>query len=186
MERNLLVGKLVIDSSVGGGAALNSGVLVVEVDLDNALAVDLAAGALANDFGGVENVLKDGILDGSEGAGARTGCMRPGGTLVGVAKDCALGNNEHKGAGELFLELANKLGVDRLERLEKLVGNVKDDGLLSTSAVNLLCGSDVEVLEGGLEIGGGHLQVEELGTNLGLELIGLLQDINSTTLKENE
>ena len=36
MKRNLLVGKLVIDSSVGGGAALNSGVLVVKVDLDNA------------------------------------------------------------------------------------------------------------------------------------------------------
>jgi hypothetical protein len=172
-EGNLLVGELAVDSGVSVGAGLNVGlVLGVEVDLDDALAVDLAAGALAGDLGGVDNVLEDGILDGGQGAGARAGGGRAGGALVGVAKNGALGDDKDMAAGELLLELADKLLVDLVERLEELVGDVKDDGLLAGTAVNLLGGGDVEVLEGALEVVGGHLKVKDLLGHLELEIIG--------------
>lgn len=172
-EGNLLVGELAVDSCVGVGAGLNVGLILgVEVNLDDALAIDLASGALAGDLGGVNNVLEDGILDGGQGAGARAGGGRAGGALVGVAEDGALGDDEDVAAGELLLELADELLVDLVEGLEELVGDVKDDGLLAGSAVDLLGGGDVEVLEGALEVVGGHLEVEDLLGDLELELVG--------------
>ena len=172
-EGDLLVGELAVDSGVGAGAGLNVGLILgVEVNLDDALAIDLAAGALAGDLGGVNNVLEDGILDGGQGAGARAGGGRAGGALVGVAEDGALGDDEDVAAGELLLELADELLVDLVEGLEELVGDVEDDGLLAGSAVDLLGGGDVEVLEGALEVVGGHLEVEDLLGDLELELVG--------------
>ena len=79
-------------------------------------------------------------------------------------------------AGKLLLKLTDKTLLNLVEGLEKLVGDVKDDGLSSGTAVNLLGGGDVEVLERGLELVGGHLQIEELLGDLGLELIGFLRD----------
>ena len=172
-EGNLLVGELAVDCCVGVGAGLNVGLILgVQVNLDDALAIDLASGALAGDLGGVNNVLEDGILDGGQGAGARAGGGRAGGALVGVAEDGALSDDEDVAAGELLLELADELLVDLVEGLEELVGDVKDDGLLAGSAVDLLGGGDVEVLEGALEVVGGHLEVEDLLGDLELELVG--------------
>ena len=65
-EGDLLVGELAVDGGVSGGAGLNVGLILgVEVDLDDALAVDLAAddGLLAGTAvdllgGGDEEVLE--------------------------------------------------------------------------------------------------------------------------------
>ena len=78
-------------------------------------------------------------------------------------------------AAELLLELTDKLGLDALEGLLELVRNVQNDGLAAGSAVNLLGGGDVEVAEGRLELSRGHLQVQELLSNLVLELIRFLE-----------
>ena len=181
-EGDLLVGELAVDGGVSGGAGLNVGLILgVEVDLDDALAVDLAAGALAGDLGGVDNVLEDGVLDGGEGAGAGTGGGRAGGALVGVAEDGTLGDDEDVAAGELLLELADELLVDLVEGLEKLVGDVEDDGLLAGTAVDLLGGGDVEVLEGALKVVGGHLEVEDLLGDLELELVGAAAGLANLT-----
>lgn len=175
MERDLLVGQLSVDSSVRVGASLNVGLVAsVEVNLENAAPIDLAAGALAGDFGGVDDVLEDGVLHGREGAGAGAETLRLLGAGVGLSEDVALGHDDDVTARELLLELADEAGLDLVEGLLELVRDVHDDGLASGTAVDLLGGGDVEVAEGGLELGRGHLKVEELLGDLGLELIGLL------------
>ena len=175
MERDLLVGELVVDRGVGVDAPLNIGLVAsVEVDLQEPRSLDLASCALSGDLGGVDNVLKNGILDSRQGARARTKSLRLLRSGVGLAEDLALGNDDDMSAAELLLELTDKLGLDALEGLLELVRNVQDDGLAASSAVDLLGGGDVEVTEGRLELSRGHLQVQELLSNLVLELIGFL------------
>ncbi len=67
MEGNLLVGELSVNSSVSIGTSLNIGLVTsIKVDLEDTTSVNLAAGALSGDLGGVDNVLENGVLDGSE------------------------------------------------------------------------------------------------------------------------
>lgn len=67
VEGNLLVGELSVNSSVSIGTSLNIGLVTsIKVDLEDTTSVNLAAGALSGDLGGVDNVLENGVLDGSE------------------------------------------------------------------------------------------------------------------------
>ena len=161
MERDLLVGQLSVHSGVRVRATLHVGLIPpVEVDLDDATTVDLAARALAGDLRGVHDVLQDGVLDRRERAGARAKShrlLRPG---VALAEDVALRDDDDVAAGELLLELANEAGLDLLEGLLELIRDVHDDGFGAGAAVDLLRGGDVQVAKGRLKLGGGHLEIE--------------------------
>jgi len=175
VERNSLVGQLSIDSSIGISASLNIGLVTpIKVDLKDTTSINLAAGALAGDLGGVDNVLEDGILDSSEGARTGTKSSSLLGTSITLSKDVTLGNNDDSLSRELLLQLTDQTGLDLLEGLLKLERHIHDDGLASSTAVNLLGGSDVKVTKGSLQLSGSHLKVEKLLGDLGLELIGLL------------
>ena len=77
MERDLLVGKLVVNRCIGVDASLNIGLIAsIEVDLEEPRSLDLAAGALSSDLGGVDDILKDGILDSRQGTRARAKSLR--------------------------------------------------------------------------------------------------------------
>lgn len=176
MEGNLLVGQLSVDSSISISASLNIGLVTsIEVNLKDTLTIDLAAGALSSDLSGVDNVLKDSILDSSQGTGAGTQSLGLLGTSIALSKDVTLGNNDDVTSRELLLQLANKTSLDLVEGLLELEGHVHDDGLASRSTVNLLGGGDVKVTEGSLQLSGGHLKVEKFLGDLGLEFIRLLQ-----------
>jgi len=176
MERDLLVGKLVVNRCIGVDASLNIGLIAsIEVDLQEPRSLDLAASALSGDLGGVDDVLKYGILDSRQGTRARTKSLRLLRSGVGLAEDLALSDDDNMTAAELLLELTDKLGLDALEGLLELVRNVQNDGLAAGSAVDLLGGGDVEVTEGRLKLSRGHLQVQELLSNLVLELIRFLE-----------
>jgi hypothetical protein len=176
VERYLLVGQLSINGGVRVGASLHVGLIPpVEVDLDDASAVDLASRALAGDLGGVDDVLEDGVLNGREGARARAKSGRLLGTGVALSEDVPLSDDDDVTSGELLLELAHETGLDLLERLLELVRHVHDDGLATGAAVDLLRRGDVQVAQGRLELGGGHLEVEELLCHLSLEFVRLLR-----------
>jgi len=175
VEGNLLVGQLSVDSSIGISASLNIGLVTsIKVDLENTTSINLAAGALSSDLSGVDNVLKDGILDSSQSTGAGTQSLGLLGTSITLSKNVTLGNNDDVTSRELLLQLANKTSLDLLEGPLELEGHVNDDGLASSSTVNLLGGGDVKVAEGSLQLSGGHLKVEKFLGDLGLEFIGLL------------
>jgi hypothetical protein len=75
---------------------------------------------------------------------------------------------------EFLLQLTNKTSLNLLVRLLLLVRHVDDNGLASTSTVNLLGGGDVKVTKGGLELGGGELELSEFVSDVDLELIRFL------------
>jgi hypothetical protein len=174
-ETNLFVGQFGVDSSEGVSASLHVGlVLGVKVNFKDALSVNLAANTLSGDFGGVDNVLKDGVLNSGEGTGARTKTGGLLGTSVAVSKDGALSNNQNVTSRELLLKLTNKTLVDLVVALKKLVRNVKDDSLTSTSNIDLLGGSYVKITKRCLQFGGSHLQVQKFLSHIGLKIICLL------------
>lgn len=186
MERNLLVGKLSIDSSIGISTSLNIGLVTsIKVNLEHTTSINLTAGTLSSDLSGVHNILKDGILNRSQGTRTRAKTLGLLGTSVGLSENVTLCDNNDVTSGELLLELTDQTGLDLVEGLLELEGHIHDDGLGSGSAVDFLGGGDVEVTKGGLELGGGHLEVEKLLGNLGLEFIGLLCKIESTAMQND-
>jgi hypothetical protein len=173
VERNLLVGKLVVYISISLDSCLNiSLVLGVKVYLKDTLSINLATSPLSFDLGRVDNIVEDSILNSSQGAATRADSLGLVGTSKGLSKDGTLSNDKNLLSREFLLELTNKTSLDLLERLVELVGNVKDDCLTSSRAVYLLCSSDVKITKGGLEVGG-HLKVEKFLCDRSLKFIRL-------------
>jgi len=175
VESNLLVGQLSVNRGVGVSASLNICLVTsIKVHLEDTTSINLAASALSGDLGGVHNILEDGILYRRKGTGAGTQSHSLLGSGVTLSEDVTLGNNDDVTSRELLLQLTDEASLDLLEGLLKLEWHIDDDGLASGAAVNLLGSGDVEVTEGCLQVGGGHLEVEKLLGDLRLELIGLL------------
>jgi len=174
VERNLLVGELVVYISVSCGSSLNIClVLGVKVYLKDTLSINLAAGPLSANFSRVNNIIKDSILNCSQSTATRAKTRGLVGASEGLSKDGTLSDDDYLLSRVFLLKLTNKTLVDLVESLEKLERYVKDDGLTSSCTVNLLSSSDVKITKGRLEIGGGHLEVEKLLCDRCLELIGL-------------
>ena len=174
VERNLLVCKLSVNSRESLDAALNiSLVLRVKEDLDDTLSISLHPSSLSNNFSGVNYVIQDGLVNGSQCS--RT-WARSGSLLVAVvclSKNGALCNNQHVLSREFLFQLSNKFLLDLIDGRKKFVGNIQDDGLGAT-AINLLGSCDVDVSEGGLQLRRGHLKIKKfIGYRL-LELIRFL------------
>lgn len=85
--------------------------LLVEDDLERLAAVLLGAGTLADDLNGVDKVVKDGVVDGRQGAGTGALLLLVGagvGGALGLRKDAALSNEEDVAVGELLLKLTGQ------------------------------------------------------------------------------
>lgn len=85
--------------------------LLVEDDLERLAAVLLGAGTLADDLNGVDKVVKDGVVDGRQGAGTGALLLLVGagvGGALGLRKDAALSNEEDVAVGEFLLKLTGQ------------------------------------------------------------------------------
>lgn len=85
--------------------------LLVEDDLERLAAVLLGAGALADNLNGVDEVVEDGLVDGREGAAARTLLLLVRAAVGGALRageDAALGDEEDVAVGELLFEFAGE------------------------------------------------------------------------------
>lgn len=172
----------------------DGGLLVlVQVHLDQLGAIQLDADALANDLGGEDQILKDGVVDGRQGAGARALLLQG---IAGLARrlgqDLALTNHDDVLSRELLLQLANQDDLDLLEHLLLWNGHVDDDGLrgrretnglisthqpaiqtyLLAAELDLARTGDVQVAEVRLQVAVGLEFHQGLGDGL-LEIIGI-------------
>jgi len=174
IERNLLVGKLSIDSREGIGATLNIRlVLGIEVNFRVSFSISFHPNSLSNNFRGVDNIVQDSLLNRRQRPRTRSGT---GGLMVAVvrlSKNGTLPNDQNMLSRKLLLKLSDKLLVDLLNRLQQLVWHVQDDGLSGT-AVDLLRSCDVNVSERGLELCRSHFKIEKLVGHGLLELIRFL------------
>jgi hypothetical protein len=93
-EYHVLAGQRTIHLGEGIKLGLDvHDVLGVEVHLEGLGAVSLVSDALADDLGGVDDVLQDGVLDGGEGACARANALLHSRTVDGLGLHGALGND---------------------------------------------------------------------------------------------
>lgn len=112
LEDDATASEAAVDLGVGVEAVVNTTtLLLVEDDLEGLGVVLLGAEALADDLDGVDEVGKDGVVDGSQSA--RTGAL----LLLGVARavgalgageNAARGQDEDVAVGELLLELTGE------------------------------------------------------------------------------
>ncbi len=116
MERNLLVGELVVHIRVGSSSSLDiSLVLSIKVNLKDALSIDLATSPLSSDLGRVYNIVKDSILNSGQSTATRTKSLGLVGTSEGLSKDGTLSDDEYLLSRVLLLKFTNKTLVDLLE-----------------------------------------------------------------------
>ena len=155
------MGQLLVDVGNQGKAGLDAlAIAGIDEDLADLGAVNAALDALADDVGGVEQVVEDVLEHG--GAGAGTLDLDELVSLSGALGDLA-GGNDHDGlAGELLLKLGNEDLLDLANQHEVAEGVEDNQGLLLGDGVlDLLGGVDVEaadVLAEGLVV---ELQVVE-------------------------
>lgn len=112
LEVDTLAGQTLVDLRVGVEAVVDTTtLLLVEDDLEELAAVLAGADALADNLDGVDEVGEDGVVDGREGAAARTllGLRRPAAVAaLGAWQDAARGDDDDVAVGELLLELTGE------------------------------------------------------------------------------
>ena len=116
LEVDTLAGQTLVDLGVGVKTVVDTAtLLLVEDDLEDLGVVLLGADALANDLNGVDEVGKDGVVDGGEGPGDGT-LLGLGGTAavaaLGAGQNAAGSDDQHVAVGELLLELTGKAGIN--------------------------------------------------------------------------
>jgi hypothetical protein len=96
LEYNLLVGQLLVHSCESVELSLNINlVLGVKVDLKNLATIQTAASTLADNFGGVYKIVKDGFLNRGKGATAGAGTRGFRGTGETSSKDGSLRDDHY-------------------------------------------------------------------------------------------
>lgn len=104
--------------------------------LDGLGTVNLDAGSLANDLGGIDKIIQDLLVDSSKSAGSWASLL-----LARVASrlghDAALSNKENVTVRELLLELTGESLLNLVEGLELRNRDKDDDSLLATTNLDL-------------------------------------------------
>ena len=171
-EHSGLVGELEVSSRESVELLLNVVaflLLDIEHNLEHLSAVGRHLDSLASDLMRGDNVVEDGLVDGSQGAGS-------GSDLDTLASEVlvdhgSVGGENNVLLGELLLELSNQSSVDLGNNSPRLVREVNNDGLSASLDLDLLSSRDDDVLELGLEIAArADLDVEESLSNFELQI----------------
>ena len=134
--------------------------LRVEDDLQNAATINTNASALAQNLSGVHQVLKNGIVNGSQSPAARALllCLA---VVAGLLSDnTAFADNHNVLATELLLKLTNQADVKTLELAELVEGDGQNNSLLAIINLELLGTKNVEVAELSLHFAIAHVGKE--------------------------
>ena len=134
--------------------------LRIENDLQNAASINTNASALAQNFSRVHEILKDGIVNGSQSPAARALllCLAVVAGLLG--DDAALADDNDVLTAELLLELTNQADVKTLKLAELVEGDGQNNSLLAIINLELFGTENVEVIELGLHVTIAHVGKE--------------------------
>lgn len=173
-EFHILVGQL----SVNSGESLELiidllDIFGVQIDLEESRAVSSESGSLANDLSRVNEVRQEGVVNGSQSAGARAELAGVVARILG-RKDSALGEDDDVLAREFLLQLADEASLELLEALVEAVRDEDDNALLAAWEFNLLGRGKEEISELSAHLFGGNFQFNESFSDLLLELGWLL------------
>jgi hypothetical protein len=134
--------------------------LRIENDLQNAASINTDASARAQNLSRVHEILKDGIVNGSQSPAARALllCLA---VVAGLLSDnTAFADNHNVLATELLLKLTNQADVKTLELAELVEGDGQDNSLLAIINLELLGTKNVEVAKLSLHFAIAHVGKE--------------------------
>lgn len=173
-ESDILVGKLRVYCSICFSSTFYIWlVLVVKVDLHQALSVELESNSLSSDLRGINNIVQDSIVYSSQRTGARARTLGFLIAIVRLPEDGALGHNEYVTTRKFLFQFTNKPLVNFIKTLSLFERCIQKNCFFAASAVDLFSSSDVQIPQRCLEIWGSHLQVKEFLGNGSLEIIWL-------------
>lgn len=149
----MFVGKFIVHSSESLKFGLNIGlILSIKEYFKNPFSVSLNPGPLSGNLSGVNEIVKDGVLNSSQSSGAGKRALGLLTANVALSKDGSLSYKKNVATGEFLLKLSHKSCLDLMEGFEKFEWNVDDDGFTSSSTVYLFGGSNVEVTQRSLKL----------------------------------
>lgn len=126
LKVNTTAGQLLVHLRVSIESVIHTTLLLlIEHNLQDFASILLGAQSLADDLNRIDQVGKDGVVDGSESSGTGAllseGGARAGGAL-GTGENAARGKNQDMAVGELLLELTGESVVISIPCLLKLEG----------------------------------------------------------------
>ena len=158
-EGAFLTGELLVHTREGVELVLGSvAVLRVQVDLEEAGAVQAVALALADDLRRVNQILQQSSVHRGEGAASRARARH----VVGRhRRNASVRHDHHILAAELLLEFAHQALLNLVVGLQRAVRHVKDNRGAATGNGNFGGTDDVEVLKFSLKLSVGGFEVNE-------------------------
>jgi hypothetical protein len=178
LKTNATPSQLSVDFGVSIESVINTSLLLlIQHNLQDLASILLGTETLTNNFDGVYEVVKDGIVNGGQSSGTRSllrerssGASR----ALGAGKNAAGCEDEDVTVRELLLELTGETLLHTVETLEGWDGDKDDNCLLAVANFNLSCGNELKRSECGLEICGIGLEIVQSTSNAGLKLRGVL------------
>ena len=147
-EVNVLVGELLVNDLEGLELVLNSLLtLSTEEALDNLALIAGDLGVLANTFARIDQIIKNSLMDSSDGVAVRTEAVELVGTTVGLTEDGSLSNENNRATFELLLEFSGETTLNHAEALEESVRNEDNNSLLVTFNLDFLSSGHLESLK---------------------------------------
>lgn len=104
VKDNILVGQLIVYGGVTGDTSFYVCLILrIKVDLMSTRSIDLMPDSLSLDFSGVNNIIQNSILYGSQCSATRSDSLGLGSPGKRLSKNGALSNEKHVGSRELLL-----------------------------------------------------------------------------------
>lgn len=133
----------------------------------------LESDALSNNLGGVDKVLQHSVVDSSQSTGLGSLLLKHG-VLAGLGDDLSVGKENNMAVAELLLELTGDSLLDLVQVGDQRNGHKDNEGLLSSSNLQLSNVGNLQWSEVSLQIRRGVLKVDKGLADLELKLAGLL------------
>lgn len=120
--------------------------------------IDQVSHSLSDDFGRVDQVFEDLLVNGGESSVSWSLLGGPRSTTW-LLEDSSLSNEDDVSVGELLLKLSGQTLLNLVERLEERDWDKDDDSLLATTDLDFTGSGDLERTQVGLKVGDRCLEV---------------------------
>jgi len=149
-------------------------ILLIQIHFEDLGVVKTNAGSLRDYLCGIDEVLKDGTMDGCEGAAA--GSLLSLDAIVSplFGQNLSVGDDDDALAAELLFQFPDEADVNPVESLQEDVRHEEDDGLLPAGDVHLLRRRDIEVVQFRFDLVRGDFEVVQCLGHRQFKGIGLL------------
>ena len=137
LKDDILTSELLVDSRESIKLVFKrGGILGIKEDLEGLGTINLLTKSLTNNFGGVNHIIQDGIVNSGQSARSGTGLLTVV-TTTRNSQDTTLSNENDVTIRELLLEFTGKTCLNLVETRLARDGNEDDNSLLTGTELDL-------------------------------------------------